>query len=257
MTIIRTDEWLRESYSDPVVLCEQLEDYFDKANAVDIYRHLMIHGMYQPTRNGQEIVAMLEEMTVWSIVEHEHRQLRKLWNGPDIPIFIFPAEKRSKRLKHDFNGKSGLAFKDKLFLFVSEENETDEIRALFTHEYNHVARLKKANKKEVDFVLLDAVVLEGLAENAVRERFGEDWLASWTSYYSDEELAKLWKTLIHPHWEIQENHRKYYDLLYGLRFYPKMLGYSVGYFLVKKYLETNHLTTKEILSHSSEKIAQI
>lgn len=255
MPVIRTDKWLRDSFSEPLTFCERLEDYFDEGKAVDIYRHLTIHGMYQPTNDGVETVRKLEENDVWSIIEQEHRHLKKLWNGPDIPIFIFPAEKRNKRLKADFNGKSGLAFQDKCFLFVSENNEKKEILALFTHEYSHVTRLTKLAKTEGK--LLDAVILEGLAENAVRERFGDKLLAGWTSYYSDEELAKFWKTLIQPNKDIKENHRKYFDLLYGLRFYPKMLGYCVGYYLVKKYLDENKYSTKEILAHSSEKIAKI
>ena len=61
---------------------------------------------------------------------------------------------------------------------------------MFTHEYNHVCRLSKFQKSEEDYVLLDSIILEGLAENAVRERLGEEFLATWTSYYSNEELKK-------------------------------------------------------------------
>lgn len=93
----------------------------------------------------------------------------------------------------DQNGKSGLAFKDKLFLFLSDQNSDNEIRALLVHEYNHVCRLAKNGKQEENYVLLDSIILEGLAENAVRELVGEEYLAKWTSYYTEGQLNQMWK----------------------------------------------------------------
>ncbi|WP_369010262.1 DUF2268 domain-containing putative Zn-dependent protease [Oceanobacillus alkalisoli] len=54
-----------------------------------------------------------------------------------MPIFIFPSD----RSNTEINGKSGLSFHDKLFLFISGETSLTEIKALLTHEYYHVCRL--------------------------------------------------------------------------------------------------------------------
>src|SRR5699024_5564490 len=104
-------------------------------------------------KNRLSLVKKLQKKNIWHIVNKEEKQLQKIWGALDVPIFIFPSETSNKRLKKDFNGKSGLAFKDKLFLFVSENNEEDEIRALFSHEYNHVFRLSKYDKDESDYKL--------------------------------------------------------------------------------------------------------
>lgn len=182
MCVIRTDKWLLDYYDDPVKLCGKLKSQFDDGiTAAEIHQHLTMHGMFsEPIRNGHELIKGLQERQVWHIIKQEVKSLQKEWDGPDIPIFIFPADPNNQKLIQQQNGKSGLTFPDKLFIFVSTFNTETEIRALFTHEYNHICRLSKYSKKEADYTLLDTIILEGLAENAVRERFGDQCTAKWT-----------------------------------------------------------------------------
>lgn len=248
MSVMRTDQWLLEAYDNPIEICEKLRGLFDGAYASEIYDYLLLHGMYTPLTNEKERIIKLQGNHVWGIVQNEAQSLQKLWKGPEIPIFIFPSDTSSEIMKTEFNGKSGLAFKDKLFLFISEQNSEAEIRALLTHEYNHVCRLTYFPKNEDDYTLLDTIILEGLAENAVCERFGEEFLSSWTSFYTDKKLLNMWEKLIIPNCSILKTDPKHQELLYGSPLYPKMAGYSVGYFLVKKYMEINHCLSKDLLS---------
>ncbi len=223
------------------------------ATAPEIYDYLKMHGMYRTT--SESILEKLPK-NVWSKVQKEYAVLQKEWSGPQIPIFIFPADETNPKIKREFNGKSGLAFKDKLFLFFSSHNTDSEIKAVLTHEYNHVCRLKKYKKNEAEFTLLDTVILEGLAENAVREQCGSTNLAGWTKYYSDEELQKIVQQLIIPNRNLKRNERKHSDLLYGKRFYPTMAGYCAGYYLVRNYLESNNQQTKTILGMDSREFVK-
>ncbi|KAB7707078.1 Zn-dependent protease [Bacillus aerolatus] len=258
MSVVRTDEWLLDFYYKPIEICKKIEDYFEGASAADIYGELTWHGMYcRPDKNGFEVVENLQKNNVWEIVQKEEQELRKLWSGPDIPIFILPSDTNSRRMKYEYNGKSGLAFKNKLFLFISENNTENEIRAILTHEYNHVCRLGNYQKNEEDYVLLDSIIMEGLAENAVRERIGEEFVAAWTAYYSTEELEKMWKNLMLPNRKVPRIHRKHHSILYGLRLYPKMAGYCVGYYLVEKYMKEKGLACKDLMNDPSEKIAKV
>lgn len=257
MSVIRTDQWLVDLYEQPIKICEKIKEYFDGAQANEIYDYLILHGMYRPFKNGSEQVRKLQENKVWEIVQNEKERLEKIWEGPNIPVFIFPSDTNNQKIKMDFNKKSGLAFKDKLFLFLSKDTSEKEIRSLFTHEYNHVCRLLKFPKSEADYLLLDTIILEGLAENAVRERFGEEFIANWTSYYSTDELENIWNNLVHPNRNILKTDRKHQDILYGLYSYPKMAGYYVGYYLVKKYIVANTLTSNELLNIPTDKIAQL
>jgi uncharacterized protein YjaZ len=248
MSVMRTDEWLLDAYDRPIEICEKLRGLFDGAYASEIYDYLLLNGMYSPLKIGKDQIIKLQRNNIWGIVQNEAQVLQDMWEGPDIPLFIFPSDSSNQTIKIEFNGKSGLAFKDKLFLFISEENHEEEIRSLLTHEYNHVCRLTYYQKHENDYTLLDTIILEGLAENAVRERFGEEFVSSWTSFYTETELLKMWETLIAPNCSILKTNHKHHELLFGSPLYPKMAGYSVGYFLVKKYMTMHHFTSKDLLS---------
>jgi uncharacterized protein YjaZ len=256
MAIIQTDKWLKD-YEKPLKICEKLTRFFHDTPASAIYNHLIQYGMYQKPTGGGERIQKLLDSNVWEIVQTEEEKLKESWGGPDVPIFIFPSEARNKQLYREYNGKSGLTFKDKLFLFVSDHHSKEEIQALFTHEYNHVCRLVTIDKQEKDFILLDHIILEGLAENAVRERLGEEHTANWTSFYSERQLERLWKSLILPHYQLQPSHPKHAQILYGFKLYPKMAGYCVGYYLVKNYMTENDVSIHETLSLPSEQIAGI
>src|SRR5699024_5274797 len=238
MTVIRTDLWLLEQYDNPIEICEKLTGYFKDASAAEIYGHLTLHGMYrQPCDPGMNLMEKLWNKNIWEMVQHEEQQLKKIWKGPDVPIFIFPSDSNNRKLRQDFNGKSGISFHDKLFLFISERNEENEIRALLTHEYNHICRLSKYDKNEKDYVLIDSIILEGLAENAVNERIGEQFVSNWISYYPKEKLELMRKNIVWPNKNISINDHKHHHILYGSGAYPKMAGYCVGYYLVKKHME--------------------
>lgn len=257
MSVISTDKWLADLYDQPIKICEKIKEYFDDAQAYEIYDYLTLHGMYRPFKNGKKQVRRLQENKVWEIVQNEKQQLKKMWEGPDVPVFIFPSDTQNQKFKMDFNGKSGLAFKDKLFLFISEDTMETEIRSLFTHEYSHVCRLLKFQKSEEDYVLLDTIILEGLAENAVFERYGVAFISTWTSYYTTNELEKIWNSLVYPNRNILKTDRKHQQILFGLGSYPKMAGYCVGYYLVEKYIEENSLTSNDLLNVPTDKIAHL
>jgi len=237
-------------------MCEKLREHFDGAKAVEIYAYLMMHGMYYPFTKGKALVKTLKQNNVWETIKEEQQLLQKEWEGPDIPVFIFPLDITNRTLMYESNGKSGLAFSDKLFLFVSGEMTEKEIRALFTHEYNHVVRLSAFLKKEADYVLLDTIVLEGLAEHAVFERFGTDYNAAWTSYYTDERLHEIWNHFVYPNRNIPKVEERHQAVLYGKGIYPKKAGYASGYDLVKQFAEMHHFTNKELLQMKTEYIAR-
>lgn len=258
MAVIRTDQWLIDLSQKPEKLLEKISSYFSDGTNAEIYDYLVWHGMCRfPWKHACRIVKKWQERKIWQLVQDEERILKKMWNGPDVPVFILPADMNNPKLLKEQNGKSGLAFKDKLFLFIAGHHVEDEIRALFTHEYNHVCRLKHRKMDVRNYVLLDSVIMEGMAENAVRERIGKKFLAGWTSIYSEIQLRRLWEKIIYPNRNIPRADRRHDVLLYGLRFYPKMAGYAAGYYLVKKYMEEKNKTISDLLSLDSEEIAQI
>ncbi|HEX6593829.1 MAG TPA: DUF2268 domain-containing protein [Bacillota bacterium] len=258
MSVIATNDWLRTSYHQPIEICRKLTKYFSGVSVTDIQQHLITHGMYhRPYEKSDWLVKNLEEKNVWTVIQQEEKLLRNKWKGPDIPIFILPADPFNRQLKREHNGKSGLAFRDKLFLFLSAGHDEQEIRALFTHEYNHVCRLANDEKDEADYTLIDTIILEGLAEYAVYKRFGKSYTAPWTSYYSTNQLERKWKKIILPNRQLPQSHPKHQTILYGLHLYPRMLGYCIGYYLVNQYMLSTDLPFVDVLKLPSQQIAQI
>lgn len=258
MPVMKTNEWLIDHYHDPVELCKKMKPLFPGVSALEIHDYFRLHGMYQELdKSGTALVDTMEVNDVWTIVEKEHQALRKKWKGPDVPIVILPSNTADKKLMSATNGKAGLAFSDKLFLFVPETISEHELKALFIHEYNHVCRLWHTKKAENSFTLLDSIILEGLAEHAVRERLGGAFTASWTKLHSKEKIEKIWKKTILPKIKLRKSHPLHNQLLYGWRGFPKMAGYCVGYYLVEDYLNTNQLCTVDLLRVDAESIADL
>ncbi|MGM8365830.1 DUF2268 domain-containing protein [Virgibacillus sp. W0181] len=258
MGVVRTDQWLAGYYKEPTRICKKLLKYFPEASAAELHEYLGLHGMYQqPISDGARLIEAMRTTDVWRVVQKENQHLQLKWNGPNIPIFILPSDHDNYHLRRDHKGKSGLAFSDKLFLFISETNTRTEIRTLFTHEYNHVCRLAHNNKDEKKYTLLDTVILEGLAENAVRVLFGEKETAAWTTYYTNNQLENMWKELIVPNKHVKKEAYRYEEILYGFGRYPKMAGYCVGYYIVKKYMKKTNRNVDQLLHVPTETLAQL
>ncbi len=169
-----------------------------------------------------------------------------------MPIVVLPVDERNRKIRQEFGSKSGLAFRDKMFLFLSSDSSNSAVSALMTHEYNHVCRLEHVTKDEKDETFLDTIMMEGLAEYAVYERFGSSLTAEWTSYYTPEQLDFLFEKRVKPNLRLTRDIRMFSQLLYGKGYFPSMLGYAVGFNIVKKYLTDHQKTVKEALAIPSK-----
>ena len=270
MSIIATDQWLKQYQASKSgvwevdmklqqkILCEQLTSFFPDATLHDIHQHLIQNGLFLPSPSDQKMIAQLCKGKYWRIAADTLVRLKQGWNGPAVPVFIFPANMENEQLRVDFQGRSGLAYHDKIFLFISNHTSKAALQTLITHEYNHVCRLNFLNKEEQDITLLDAMVMEGLAETAVAERLGKEYLAPWTSMYSLQYAQTCWKKWILPHLNIKKLHYRHQLLMYGDQSIPKWLGYGIGFHLVQSFFENNgsdmhqslKLPTKEIRAGS-------
>src|SRR5690625_4042584 len=247
MSIIATDQWLKQYQASKSgvweedmklqqkILCEQLNSFFPDATLHDIHQHLIQNGLFLPNSSDQKMIEQLCDENHWQVAEEIMERLKQEWNGPAVPVFIFPANLEIEQLRVDFQGRSGLAYQDKIFLFISHHTSKAALQALITHEYNHVCRLNFLNKEEQDITLLDAMVMEGLAETAVAECLGKEYLAPWTSMYSLQYAQTCWKKWILPHLNIKKLHYRNQLLMYGDQSIPKWLGYNIGFNLVQSF----------------------
>jgi uncharacterized protein YjaZ len=245
MGIVQTDVWLEADFENPAKICKRLLPVFKGLDTTQVYDQLVRFGMYKPNRGTKQIFEKLKKNEVWSKVELLFQQYKEKWNGPDIPIYIFPIGQQSGLFsRRDDKTRGGVSFPDKMFLFLSNHVNLKELEALFVHEYHHVCRLNKQNKKFEDYTLLDSIIIEGLAEYSVMKHCGRQFLAEWCSMYSEAEMKKLWEKYLKNKMEKKKNERGHDELLFGGGRIPSLLGYAVGFKIVEDYFSNNHYTAK-------------
>ncbi|MFS0634540.1 DUF2268 domain-containing protein [Mesobacillus foraminis] len=221
-----------------------------------LYRYLLNFGMYKPNRQSWVTLKELVDANVWEKTEKLFIKYRQKWKGPDIPVYIFPMDKANFSLMHEGKGKSGVSFKDGLFLFLTPLTDENEIEALFVHEYHHVCRINSQGKQLTEYTLLDSMVLEGLAEHMVEAMCGARYIGKWCSKYSKDELKRYWERHLLPHLAIKKTEKLHDQLLFGLGNYPKLLGYAAGFEMVRQYKEQRKFTDKASFSIPAESIRE-
>ncbi|WNF35753.1 DUF2268 domain-containing putative Zn-dependent protease [Bacillaceae bacterium IKA-2] len=238
------------------VLCNPVAVYFEEYTAMELHKYFLDNGLFYPDAKIFQEIKGLEKKCVWEILECHYEKLQKDWNGEKAVIFIYPIERRNERIMKELKGKMGLSFHSVVVLFVTKEIPEKELKALLTHEYNHVCRLATINKDFDQLTLLDSMLVEGIAEVAVEELFGKEHLAPWVSLYSKKELLPHWsrvKRLLHL-----KGKEKHDPILYGTSLYngfPKWFGYSIGYLIVSAYMkEHKEITMSELLKKDSFEI---
>lgn len=245
MGVVRTDKWLEKKFDDPVEICQAFMETFGEKKPANIYHYLMRFGMYRPNRRTYEEYKKLLELNCWETAERIFQKYRKKWKGLDIPVYIFPAAASNSFFDNGKSEKSGVAFKDKLFLFIPPLEDEKEIEALIVHEYHHTCRLNRQKKHIKDFTLLDSIVLEGLAEHAVAVYCGSSYQAKWCDYYTKKEISKYWKQFLQKNLEVKKNEKLHDEILFGNKGYPNMIGYAVGCEMIAMFNEKYKLTAND------------
>ncbi|WP_312854620.1 DUF2268 domain-containing protein [Pallidibacillus pasinlerensis] len=178
---------------------------------------------------------MLKEKNVWEKTEQLLQKYKNEWSGPDIPIFIFPTR---QNLFHN-RGKNGYSFIDKIFLFVPSTITEKELEALFVHEYHHICRLNSVDKPIVEHTLLDSLIMEGLAEHAVLDYCGEQYVLKWNHLYHPNVLERIWLNEYKPFMQVKYGNRRHTQLLFGNGLSRPLLGYTIGFYLIDRFRENN------------------
>ncbi|RDY69869.1 hypothetical protein DXT76_16215, partial [Halobacillus trueperi] len=156
------------------VICKPLQNFFPERPMEEIQYLLLPYGMFKAKewRQLQDTLKQMENNRIWNIVDQEIKYLKRIWKGPNVPVFIFPITNAHLSSERRPFRKNGVAFEKALFLFVAPDLPENEIKALLAHEYNHLCRLKKIKQGMDELTLEESVIIEGLGEYAVQELYG-------------------------------------------------------------------------------------
>ncbi|MGP4039316.1 DUF2268 domain-containing protein [Gracilibacillus sp. D59] len=268
MTIHATDKWLKrfidkkndkdrdeQHLLHQSIIFEPLADYFEDIPTEAIQEHLLRHGIFSSNINKKDAQQWLQQNYL-SKVNSIYKKCKNAWNGPKPDIFIFPSNEEIKELREWYNSNAGLSYPDKLFLFLQKNAKNREIVALFLHEYSHICRLNHFPKKEMEYTLLDAIILEGIAEWIVRKKVGAAHGNKRVEKVTDEVLKDLWKTWIAPLQQLNRDHPKHDMIMYGLHGVPKNIGYIIGYNIVQRYMTKQNISITTLLYAPNQQILQ-
>ncbi|WP_085507461.1 DUF2268 domain-containing protein [Thalassobacillus devorans] len=211
-------------------------------SARELQSILLKHGLFEPRewRHVEKASQQMERKGIWDLVRGEYQRLRRKWQGPKTTIYIFPVAQCHLPARRRVIVKSGLSFQRCLFLFLTADVPDIGIKALLAHEYNHICRLARMGFKTDELPLKEVLVMEGLAEYAVKSLYGEEQMSQWVKHHRGEDVRQVWKREFVPALELsgQENHQPY---LYGERRgrLPEWIGYQIGYEIIDSY-QHNH-----------------
>ncbi|OZT11201.1 hypothetical protein CHN50_17500 [Priestia aryabhattai] len=250
MPIVATLKWTNEKE-----VVTRLERYFKGLSKDKFLDVLVGYGMCPPSSTFMsELEKIGERRTLWKKIKRKFELLKHEWGGPDIPVFLLPSNPHNHKMQREFHGRAGVAFTDKIFVLLTTQTTDEEVLSVLTHEYHHACRLMQMKKSDRTITLLDAMLMEGLAELAVNEYCGKVYLAPWTAYYTYEEVKRFWNKYVEEYIKLTPRDKKYDDLLYGHKWYPTMLGYNIGYQMISKISQQFGYNTKQFFQLTSEEI---
>jgi len=168
-----------------------------------------------------------------------------------VHIFLFPTFDKFAREK--MKGVSGYCpWDNTILIFINfVEGWEKQLEETIVHELAHA--LSPFAKH--DAPIGNWLILEGIAEN-FKDFILPGNQSEWTKTISEKESRKIFEE-IQPILD-QNNFEKYSEIFFGTGKYPLWTGYTIGYYLVKRYLKKQEsVDWKELLKMNPEKILKV
>ncbi|MBU8594729.1 DUF2268 domain-containing protein [Shouchella clausii] len=267
MGIVKTNRWIElyvDHYEEQSVqaryrqlFIQPLQSLFAYSTDQQLATYLQKIGLFLPKTRKSRLRRFLHS-NCWTVAGEQFNALKQKWQGPNVPVFLLPANEEHKRLQAELGGKMGLGFPDGIVLFISGDIEEKDLKALVTHEYHHVCRLWRTQETESSITLLESMVMEGLAELAVIEEVGEAYVAPWTKKYDRHWQEEWFVRYLEPNL-LRKGRSHYKPFLYGddRAGIPAMLGYYYGFKLCKAAAERSSKDTLAFLDEDAESVLRI
>ena len=193
-----------------------------------------------------------EDVEIFNLIKETMQKLKLYFNSKKY-IFVFPTF--DTFTVEIMNGVGGfLPKKSVIFLFLNLNGKDwkSSLKDTLVHEFAHsVSDFYSGGK---NFNLGEGMIFDGLAENFRKINFGGNDLL--IKAVSREECLKYFEELKS---KLDSTDFDFYmEVFYGTGKYPRWLGYSLGYYLIEKYLSTlNDLDWNIILRKNPKEILNI
>lgn len=144
----------------------------------------------------------------------------------------YPSESESKK----FDGSCATAtYFRTVHIYIDAKNINKKgILKTLAHELNHLRFYE--NYKDLNFTIQECLILEGLAE-CFREYMVGGEIAPWSNALNEKQVISELKN-IEP-FLASRKRADYENIFFGSKKFKRWTGYSIGYYLVKKFLKKN------------------
>lgn len=167
-------------------------------------------------------------------------------------IFVFPTF--NPFIKNKLGGTAGFAPRKHAILLTlhpKAKKWKEQLSATLVHEFNHSIRFHHFPLQHNN-TLLDAIILEGLADNFA-QRIVNGKPSPWTTALSLQQCKKVFPKIRKL---LKSKSRTiHYSVFFEGKKYPLWTGYSLGYQIVKQFLQNNpKMDWQRLMRLRSEKI---
>lgn len=171
----------------------------------------------------------------------------------NFKILLFPMKNDWSFVIENLGGAWGVTFPTCVVLCAHPNCDFSKLLRTFHHEANHSIRLQYI---EDDHNFLDRIILEGLAEVYVSEKFPQDAPSNFVTSVTKSEI-EMWLPRLTEFWNNKSfKFDDYKNYLYGSedQKVPKWLGYAAGYYLVNTVRQNQFkaLSWNELIKKSAE-----
>ncbi len=178
-----------------------------------------------------------------------------------LTILLGDSENNTLMASEGYSGFGGIPGYILLIVVPNEFNK-NRLKSALAHEFNHNVRFTYEPFNHGDVSVGDYLVIEGLAEVFAEELYGIEYHGPWVQDYDEEEMAyttEVMKDGLHVKGFDQVAAYMYGDeVAKNQGFQPVGLsrnaGYTIGYHLVKAYLNNTGATIAEATLTSTEEI---
>lgn len=193
----------------------------------------------------KEIIKIRDE--IFKFVDKFNRILKLKY---DVRFFIFPWCPSSTDSKKFVGVNATATYYGTIHLYIDLKSYTKKgLMETLAHELNHIKFYE--NYDDLNLTIQQHLVTEGLAE-CFRKYMVGGKVAPWSKAFSEKrvlrELKKIQPILLSKDREI------FSDLFYGGKKFKRWTGYTIGYYLVKRFLKKNKKMTWEKIMKMDTKL---
>ena len=236
-------------------LSEKIEDsdsgYAGFSTKENLNNYLREAVFNKVVNNNNQYIFTLDEVKIIGTVTKTIKKCSDVLPGGITSIFIFPTF--SQFVKEEMSGTTGYTpWPDTILIFINPANlRCDKaLSETVGHEFNHSVFLR--DKKCT--TLLNSIIFEGLAEHFREQIIGGD-RASWTKIFELNQAKVIFSEVKSENLLQSTDPKIRRGIFFGNEKYTCWTGYTIGYYIVKSFLENNpSLGWKEIMTKQPKEI---